>query len=399
MSEPVVKVTDPGDYKRPEQGMVLFSVGDFAPVGRIEEECLHGNFDGFLREISHITATSDLNIVNLECPLTKSEDKIPKTGPNIKADPVCAEILKKGNFHIACMANNHILDFGEKGLTDTLEQIGKMGVEPVGAGKDINEAGRALFRETGGFRFAFLNYAEHEFSIASSAKPGANPFSPYKAFGDIREAKKQADLVIVFYHGGIEYFPYPTPRIREIFRFLADAGASAVIGHHSHAISGFEIRNGVPLIYSLGNFLFDEPDNEFDAWFRGMGVALEIDNATINTVRLIPFYQCREKPEIERMDEESFEKTKDELTRFSGIISSDEELKKAWGQFAGHRERGMLKTLLNMNKFERLLYKMNIMEDRIIEEDQVLRLLNYLRCESHHELAVKILEKKVKQKK
>ena len=120
---------------------------------------------------------------------------------------------------------------------------------------------------------AIINFCENEWSIAEEDSAGANPMDFIDNANQIREAKAVHDKVIV--HGGHEYYNLPSPRMQKQFRFYADQGADIVIGHHTHCISGNEVYNGVPIYYSLGNFLFTK-NNTNEDWYTGLLLQVDI---------------------------------------------------------------------------------------------------------------------------
>ena len=199
--------------------------------GRYSE--LYGNFQQAL-------SGNDLNIANLECPLTAGGRPIAKTGRNLKASPMCVGALVSGQFNLLALANNHIMDYGAEAMLATREACAAHGIDCVGAAATLAQAEEPFFYMKNGLTLAVLNFAEQEFSIASRARPGANPLNPVRNFSQVRRAAREADCVLVIVHGGQEHYPYPTPRMIETYRFLVDVGADVVVGHHSHCYSGFE---------------------------------------------------------------------------------------------------------------------------------------------------------------
>ena len=99
---------------------ILFA-GDFSPFGDIENAFISGKCKEFFSSFQNILDHADFRVVNLECPLTESNLKIKKTGPNLKAVPATVELLKEGKFDLVTLANNHILDYGEQGMFDTIQ--------------------------------------------------------------------------------------------------------------------------------------------------------------------------------------------------------------------------------------------------------------------------------------
>ena len=124
-----------------------------------------------------------------------------------------------------------------------------------GQKEDLVEQYIAFVRKMvkGDVNIAVLNFAENEWSTASSDKPGANPINPISNFNSINITKESVDIVIVITHGGHEMYRLPSPRMKELYRFYIDAGADIVINHHTHCTSGYEKYNGKFIFYSIGN--------------------------------------------------------------------------------------------------------------------------------------------------
>lgn len=116
-----------------EKQIDVFVSGDFCPINRIEKLSMQGEHDKIFNDILKIVGKSDLSVTNLECPLTLETKAISKTGPNLKAHPSTINSLKYAGFDLLTLANNHILDYGYKGLKDTLEICDIKGINTVGA--------------------------------------------------------------------------------------------------------------------------------------------------------------------------------------------------------------------------------------------------------------------------
>ncbi len=261
-------------------------LGDFCPIGKLESSKYQNNIN-WLGDLKTILQESDFNIVNLEYPLTNVNNKIRKSGPHLKASPETVEILNKIGINVVTLTNNHIMDYGEEGFFDTINTLKKYNVQYVGAGKDIQEARKPLILCKEGSKIAIVNFCEKEFSIATDNSPGAAPLDLIWNFEDIQKAKNMADYVIVIVHGGAENYQYPTPRQVKTYRFFASLGICAVIGHHSHCIQQWEEYNGVPICYSLGNFVFDEKNNP-DSWFKGLLISLTPQKPS-TLIKIYPF--------------------------------------------------------------------------------------------------------------
>ena len=235
---------------------VLFC-GDVCPNGRAEPKILAGESAAMLADAAAELSANDLSLVNVEVALTRAETPIAKSGPNLKADPRCVAFFEAGGWDVACCANNHIGDYGPTEVGTTLDLLRARGLHTVGAGADLAAARQPLFIERGGLTVAILAFAENEFGGAQRGVAGANPLQPLRNIGEIHAAAARADLVLVLVHGGNEYLPVPSPRMVETYRAFADAGATAVVANHTHCPQGIELWHGVPIVYSLGNFLFD----------------------------------------------------------------------------------------------------------------------------------------------
>src|SRR5690554_3036512 len=236
---------------------------------------------------------SDLNIVNLEAPVTASNSKIIKTGPHLKSNEKSTlEVLKALRIDAVTLANNHLLDYDEKGVKDTLEFCENNKIQTVGAGMNLKEASKTKYFDTKEGKIALVNFAENEWSSATEETAGANPMDIIDNTNQIKEAKKNADFVFVIIHGGHEYYNLPSPRMQKQYRFYAEQGADIVIGHHTHCISGNEIHAGVPIYYSLGNFLFTS-SSTYEDWYVGLVLEININKGKLQC-NLHPIQQEKE---------------------------------------------------------------------------------------------------------
>src|SRR5512133_2719109 len=137
-------------------------LGDICPINRVEKAILADDYSKF-EGVTQILKNQDLVIANLECPLIESGNKINKIGPNLKGNPKSIGLLKHLNISVAALANNHILDYGEKGISDTLKLLEESKIDCVGAGLNKGEARKPLIREINGFKICIVNVCESEF--------------------------------------------------------------------------------------------------------------------------------------------------------------------------------------------------------------------------------------------
>jgi poly-gamma-glutamate synthesis protein (capsule biosynthesis protein) len=217
-----------------------------------------------LADFAGILAAADLAVGNLECPIATLGEPNPNKPYVFRAEPRAIEVLK-GRFQALSVANNHSGDWGQAAFLETLDRLAEAGIAPVGGGRNLAEAHRPLRVEQGGLSIAILAYNEFKPRAfeAGPTWPGIAWSEDSQVLADIRAARAAgADLVIPFMHWGWEREPEPSARQRRLARAMIDAGADAVVGAHPHCVQGAELYRGRPIVYSLGNFVFDGFEDE-----------------------------------------------------------------------------------------------------------------------------------------
>ncbi|MBQ2944587.1 MAG: CapA family protein [Ruminococcus sp.] len=253
--------------------MKIFICGDICPTADYRQ--LFDNPQKLFGNMAELINDSDYAVCNFECPATDSSDRIMKTGPSLKAEKKDLKMLKDMGFDAISIANNHILDYGFKGVAETLETAKDCGLAVFGGGKNSYEAKKPLITEIEGKKIAFVSFAEHEFNIATADTPGANLFDPYVSLEQIRIIKKQCDYLIVLYHGGIEHYIYPSLLLQKKCRAMVDFGADLVLCQHSHCIGTREEYNDATIVYGQGNCIFGYREGD-KAWNEGFAIQVEI---------------------------------------------------------------------------------------------------------------------------
>jgi len=373
----------------------ILVTGDFVPCGRTENLVRQGDSEKLFGEFIPLLRQTDLNIVNLECPVVFSENAegIKKNGPLLKTGREGAKILQKAGFNLVTLANNHFYDYGDIGVKDTLSVCYDLGIATVGGGINLAEASQVFFKQIKNKNFAFINVCEHEFSIATAGHGGANPLDLINNFYQIHEVRKKADYVVVIVHGGHEMYQLPNPNMQKTYRFLADAGADVVIGHHPHCYSGYEIYNQTPIFYSLGNFCFDE-NQRHSIWNEGYAVVLNFEDSRFS-FDMFPYVQGDEAPGIRFMNDEERKGFEDRLEALNGIIHNANLLVDEFQKFCADRKKSVLSSFEPYSsRFLKALYVRHLLPS-FLKEKVVLRLLNLIRCEAHRELVVQVLKNKV----
>lgn len=206
-----------------------------------------------------ILADADYRIGNLECPIATTGQALENKIYSFRAHPRVLSVLK-GRFDALAVANNHSGDYGQTAFLETLNHLDQAGIASFGGGRNLAEAHRPLWIEKHGLSIAVLAYNEFKPRSFEAGPhwPGIAWSEDSHVLADIRAARAAgADLVIPFMHWGWEREPEPSERQRALARLMIDAGAAAVVGGHPHVTQGSEIYRGKPIIYSLGNFVFD----------------------------------------------------------------------------------------------------------------------------------------------
>ena len=210
-------------------------------------------------EFDSIFHHADAVVCNLECVLAGGGEQVLK--PYTFRGPKESIPLLKRHFDAVCLANNHTGDFGRDAFSRQLTMFDEAGLRYFGGGRNRHDARRPLILERNGMRIALLGYdgfPPRSFA-AGENRPGVAWLTESEVVADIRAAhdRRKADIVIPFLHWGREGSPEPKASQRELARRLIDAGASAVIGAHPHVTQTVDIYKGRPIVYSLGNFVFD----------------------------------------------------------------------------------------------------------------------------------------------
>lgn len=260
----------------------IAAVGDVLLGGRVQTPAERVAESEPLLHVASVLGSADVAFCNLECPISARGTPTPlKTPGDIAAKreflfrgiPEAAKVLESAGFDVVSLANNHILDYGEDALDDTVTHLSLVNIKHCGAGKDLEAARTPAVVRVGDTRIAFLSY------VWSGTLPGTQFFEVGRPGSgcvmlhthekgalseesaeilaeDLRAARALADFVIVSVHWGIERMHRPRPWQRKLARIMIDSGADVIIGHHPHVLQGIELYNGKPIMYSLGNFVF-----------------------------------------------------------------------------------------------------------------------------------------------
>lgn len=220
----------------------------------------HG-FEHAWSGLNGIFERDDLSMVNCECAVSDGGDRYPGKEFNFRGDPAALPAMKAAGVDVANLANNHAYDYGPDALLDTVANLRDHGIAPVGAGRDAVEANRPAIFERNGWSIAVVGFDKvvdpDPTAVAAPGHPGTADGHDYDAMvRATKAAKKDADLVIVAIHWGVELDTAPRAADVVLGRRLVEAGADVIFGGHAHRLQPLGRHDDGPIFYSLGNFVW-----------------------------------------------------------------------------------------------------------------------------------------------
>lgn len=363
----------------------VFVTGDVCLRGLGEQLVLDGKSASILAPMKDVLAKADLSIMQFETVLTTADTPIIKSGPNLKSDPKTLDFFKEWNGDLCLLANNHTGDFGPEPLLETIDTLHDAGFETVGAGKNLADAYKPAILTRNGLKIGVYNICENEFGGALHDTAGSAPLNVALNISHIIKLRKEADVVLVIVHGGNEYKPFPSPRVMDMSRAFADAGADAVVNIHTHCPQGVEVWNGTPIIYSLGNFYFPwrlddtktyKPEN---FWFTGYCVAFNVDAKGCFSFELVPTHFTPDATSIAPLEGEEKEGFFDYLNQISAPVADEDLIRRVhecWSAMSNY-----------ISVITKAWWKEDIFTiDEPAHKARVMNLRNLNTCEAHHEI-------------
>ncbi|MCM1139384.1 MAG: CapA family protein [Muribaculum sp.] len=367
--------------------MKILIAGDYYPVSidstKTIVEALH--------DIKQICSACDYSIINYESPISSEWDSpIAKCGPTLKTKLEAAKALADVGFNCVTLANNHVLDQGDKTLVYTINKFKEIGIDTVGVGTDLQDSKKILYKKIDNQTLAIINCCENEFSIATEDSPGANPLNPVSQYYSIKEAKQNADVVLIIVHGGHEHYQLPSPRMKELYQFFIDCGADAVINHHQHCYSGFEFYKNRPIVYGLGNFLFAGGKGNSDKWYEGYLIQMEARDGNI-TIEQIPYEQCKNSFSVNLLKDKTYFQS--QIENLNEKISNPSLLQQNFNEWALKNEGVYRESCIPyQNRFFRKAANLGWISNGLNRE-HLLQKLNYIQCEAHRDIFISFLRR------
>lgn len=245
-----------------EQAISVLVGGDVNMGRQIGQKILAGDINYPFAKISPTLKEADITFVNLESQLADlgGETQSPTNEFRFAGPPESAQSLANAGIDIVSLANNHMWDYGQERLFETMNHLETAGIAYVGASKNPEQKWTPNIMEIKGHKVGWLAMTT---LLNGYEKTGADE---YVAFDDIEKLQQsiadlrpQVDWVLVSVHTGNEYQTAPEKETIALMRGIIDAGADAVIGHHPHVPRPIEVYNNKPIFYSLGNFAFWQP--------------------------------------------------------------------------------------------------------------------------------------------
>ncbi|UKJ07210.1 CapA family protein [Solitalea lacus] len=234
---------------------------------------------------------TDLNLVNLEVPLTHYNKEQRRRGNNIKADPKTIQSLIDARIDVVNLANNHILDFYEEGMLETIDLLNKAGIQHIGAGNNIEQATQPVIISKNDIKIGFIGFTDNEPYWLAVDKPGTN----YVQVGDITPVQEvvnsirdKVDILVLSMHWGDRIADRPMPEFVSFAHKIIDSGVDIIHGHGAHVFQGIEIYNGKLIMYDTGDLIDDFDLNPNVKNNESFFFSCEIDKNGIKKLKLTP---------------------------------------------------------------------------------------------------------------
>lgn len=362
--------------------------GDYHIYGAFDEFIkLHRDHDLFDNNINHLISSADLGIFNLEDPITESKEGAIKFGPYGVGSVESLKPIQKAGFKLAAFATNHTYDMKNKGIRDTMDACKEYGINTTGSGFTPEEARKIYYKEIEGSTFAVLNFARKEFNVVTNNHGGANPLDAIDNARDIIKAKKNSDVVIAIVHEGLDLFELPYPELVKQMRFYAEMGADAILVHHARLISGYEVYQGVPIFYGLGNLIHM---SKITKEHEGLLVELDFKKGKEIKFKLHPVVLDVDKVKVSMAKGDQQKEILDRVKTLSEIIADEKRLKEKWKEFVLAKSTeylniasGLPRIIFRIARKAKLLPLYN--RFLLMNRKKYLAMWNTARCQAHFE--------------
>ena len=316
----------------------------------------------------------DFSMLNLETVFGERGNYTPliKSGPGLLCSYDYSVFIDALRPTALGIANNHVRDYGDEALKDTMDFLDERGYMHVGAGMNLDEAYEPILFEKDGTRVAIFAIAENEPGYAEDDHGGMAGYNLTRVTKALRASRERGEIPVIYFHGGNEYNPFPSPAKTDLYRHFVDLGAGAVLAMHTHCPQGTEYYNGAPIIYSMGNFFFPWKSRQLESWYYGYMTVLDVKDGKIN-YEIIPYTFDKEYHRVLTGNE------RDEFMHYMDHISAPlADAKKIREYFNAWCVKRGVREMLPWLKYE----------DEMLEigAEAIKRFKNLLNCEAHNEL-------------
>lgn len=328
------------------------------------------------RAMSEVAAEfkkADFTMLNLENIFGDRETGTPivKSGPNLISSDEFINYVDALNPSAVGLANNHTGDFQGEPMFHTIQMLHDRKYQTTGAGKNVDEAYIPVKFTKDGITVTVQAVCENEFGTADDQNCGSAGYSLGRVTRFIQNALKNGEKPIVYFHGGNEECPYPSLGKTELYRHFIDIGAAAVIAMHTHCPQGYEIYNGAPIIYSMGNFFFPHAKQKLPNWYIGYMSVLDV---TENGIELSTVPYEFDFDGIRLLKDEKLDNFRRYLSELNGIISDEKRHIEMWNAWCVRWGLG--------NYMKHVVNDVTELDDAM----RVVKLKNIFSCEAHNEL-------------
>ena len=318
---------------------------------------------------------SDISLLNLETSIGSANIPIEDKEYVFQSKPESIVGLINASIDGVSIANNHSMDYGKEGFLETIINLEKNGIKYSGGGRTIEEALKPAIWDVNGIKVGFLAFSRviPQMSwYATDKTPGIASGYDYYAesvAACVTQVKEQVDFLIVSTHWGKELAEHPQESDMKFAKLLIDNGADVIMGHHPHVLQGIEIYNNKPIIYSLGNFVFNSRGFKSNST---MITNIEINKQGIIHMKIIPVEIKHGQPSIAEghAKEEIIQRMNDLSRRWGTTITRDGEIQGEIQYATGYQQ------IENNNRVDEFIIHEIPTDNEKIKESRFIRFIN-----------------------
>ena len=312
--------------------IILGACGDISFKGNLEQHIREKGIEFAFENVKEHLTRADILFGNAESVM------LPDTFADRESGLICsdavAQCYRDAGFDILNVANNHLLDRGSYGLLHTVDIISNLGIKLLGGGRNEQEASSMQIIEKDGVIFGFLGYQEPNNCTYEGGAGRMNYFRLQQATEDVKRYRDQVDILIVSFHGDMEFNPSPSLLKVDFCKQLADNGADIILCHHPHVPQGIELYGESLIVYSLGNFAFNIDGgymmHGYPHTSRSHILYIEIENGRISNWYREYFRISKEEGRPCLLTEEQWNEENEYYCYLDNILKDPVKLRQMW---------------------------------------------------------------------